>query len=702
MNQYLVHLVPTRAAQVRQQPRGDKLPQVPKDVPDPKPWYVPRDDVVETVSKILSRDGGPTVAALIGQSGSGKTTAAAAMVGKRGSIRPHAGETEHMALARLNSVMAHSPDGVIYLPVGKDSSKGDRLPDLMHRLAKKLHMTHNTLQPPAGGENGESYVKRIVSENSLRCLVVADDVWNAEVVERLRKTGMWVLLTTRDPTIVGRDVEKVFVDKLTQAEAEDVLRGAAGIPEDKPLCESALEVVRICGYVAMDIAFVGSWSSVRTDRSSRVPKSNEAWADVVRTIMEYSNQVRARRNDRDGGATDDREINRLAVLMAGYRYIGQEDADAQELYATLAVLPRGYSFAESDAEVLLGNNEVASGAIELLERWAVLERDTDDRYRMHDAHAEFARGKLDRWEDVRKPAVQRWASHISLLEVALGMDFYILLDTWHALKDKGGKEWWISRPYDDHLVQMDATDRSKSQAVDFVAEFYAHDRRFSELEELMERVLEHYEDHDGDRVDVKMAALIHLRQSLYGQGEWTRAEEVERGLRQMLGPAPRRPEHDDTASFPVTSAICNIFGLHARAVGDLNDAKDWFQKALEVEEDNNRSGSVQYVRTLHELGRVLQEAWRLEEAEVVLKLALEIKEVKLGGDHLHVAWTLGRIGICQRNGGRLLEAEKTFRRSLDIRERVLGPRHPQVAWVLGELGLCMMADGRPEVAYDVF
>lgn len=38
--------------------------------------------------------------------------------------------------------------------------------------------------PPEVGENGESYVKKIVSQESLRCLVVADDVWEAEVVER--------------------------------------------------------------------------------------------------------------------------------------------------------------------------------------------------------------------------------------------------------------------------------------------------------------------------------------------------------------------------------------------------------------------------------------------------------------------------------------------------------------------------------------
>lgn len=92
--------------------------------------------------------------------------------------------------------------------------------------------------------------------------MVADDVWE-EVVEKLRNTGTWVLLTTRNASMVHPD-ERVVEDKLTQEAAEDVLRGAARIPPGERLCDVAMKVLEICGHVAMDIAFVGSWSSVRT------------------------------------------------------------------------------------------------------------------------------------------------------------------------------------------------------------------------------------------------------------------------------------------------------------------------------------------------------------------------------------------------------------------------------------------------------
>ncbi|CAN0449696.1 unnamed protein product, partial [Ectocarpus sp. 12 AP-2014] len=111
------------------------------------------------------------VAALTGQSGAGKTTAAAAMVGERG-----------------DRVRALFPHGVVWLRVGKGAGAGDRLHRLMHELAKRLYeeVMGRRVDAPELGEDGGSYVNKIVSQEELKCLVVADDVWEAAVVEKLR------------------------------------------------------------------------------------------------------------------------------------------------------------------------------------------------------------------------------------------------------------------------------------------------------------------------------------------------------------------------------------------------------------------------------------------------------------------------------------------------------------------------------------
>ena len=71
-----------------------------------------------------------------------------------------------------------------------------------------------------------------------------------------------------------------MVDEPTRAKAEDVLRGAARLPRGERLCDDALSVLEICNHVAMDIAFVGSWSSVRTPDNC-APKSSRAWTHAV-------------------------------------------------------------------------------------------------------------------------------------------------------------------------------------------------------------------------------------------------------------------------------------------------------------------------------------------------------------------------------------------------------------------------------------
>lgn len=133
-------------------------------------------------------------------SGAGKANAAAAMVGERQElIRPLAHENEDQARTRLDRLRARFSDGVIWLRVGKGAGAADRVPVLMLKFAKELHedVMKSHVDPPEMGEVGESYVKKIVEQESLRLLVVADDVWEEEVVEKLRETGMWVLMTTR-------------------------------------------------------------------------------------------------------------------------------------------------------------------------------------------------------------------------------------------------------------------------------------------------------------------------------------------------------------------------------------------------------------------------------------------------------------------------------------------------------------------------
>ncbi|CAM9124237.1 unnamed protein product, partial [Scytosiphon promiscuus] len=212
---------------------------VPSLVPPREGWHVRRDRVINAVLETLlsnrgrcsdgSGGGGaadaggrggvacaarPRVVGLVGESGAGKTSVAA-------------------EIARSPEVLEYFSDGVIWLPVNRGDGDEDRLQALMRLLA------------------------RLVREE-LRCLVVADNVCEAEVLAKLKETGMWVLLTSRRPDVVRKGGGKpVVVGRLLEADAEWVLRRASELPSDEPSPVGASDLLDLCGRAALDLAFVG-------------------------------------------------------------------------------------------------------------------------------------------------------------------------------------------------------------------------------------------------------------------------------------------------------------------------------------------------------------------------------------------------------------------------------------------------------------
>lgn len=133
---------------------------------------------------------------------------------------------------------------------------------------------------PQGGYSA-TYVKEYMEKGrrgeGLRCLVVADNVWEKEeVVWTLLETKMWVLLSTSNAELVtGVDGEFVGVAQLSEADAESVLQRAAELSPDMRLPGDAVNLIELCGRVAIDLAFVGRWSTVRGR------KDRSAWSDAA-------------------------------------------------------------------------------------------------------------------------------------------------------------------------------------------------------------------------------------------------------------------------------------------------------------------------------------------------------------------------------------------------------------------------------------
>ena len=407
---------------------------LPTGAPVCKSWYVDRHQIVQDVYDRLCLEGSPGLIALVGEGGSGKTTVA----------------VEIVMDSRVQSFFS---DGITWLSV--DDGAADRLPSLMKHLAEMVdkniseRVRQNLVHPDSGTEHIKRYIQQGRQGRGLRCLVVADNVWDSEVVRELRKTGLWILITTRDkkvttlsPNDPGATGEiSVEVHEIVD-NAKLVLTRAAGLPDDVQLPDAALEVVELCGRMAMDLAFVGSWDLVhgREDRG--------VWQDVVNIITVEQKLLRF--NDDGIMASDPTKIRREAIFRAGFN---QLEARVRTLYLSLAVMPDSHCFAVDHAAVLLydrvcnaEDKAAVKELLEKLERWFVLES-RHGLYKMHDVHANIARNKLQRTEDVRASAVQRWTKFLSTLATLRYFDTFIIMGLCSAVTRMGGDDQVIFRQY---------------------------------------------------------------------------------------------------------------------------------------------------------------------------------------------------------------------------------------------------------------
>ena len=659
-----------------------------------KSWYVERRNVVDKVFKTLTGGTGPRLVGLVGASGSGKTTTASEIV-------------------RTAQVREAFSDGIVWLSAN-DGARG-RLHALTLQLARMVFedIMGSVGRRPSESEDPAAYVKTCMKMahggkgKGMKCLVVADNVCEEEVISKLVETGMWILLTTRDGELVkGGHGEAVEVDKLSAADAESVLRRAAELPPRARLPDDAIDIIEMCNGVAMDLAFVGRWSTVR-GRQDRA-----AWSDAANKIREEIRKFEA-----DSRAESSRSIHRKAILQAGFEdlAVGSDDVRVQRLYLSLAVLPDGHAFTLKDAAVLLydrtpgAEDEASVGqVVGILERWNII-RSIQGIYRMHDAHSIFARENLMDSGDVRLPALFRWAKYISSLEFLRSVDGYVLKGLWLAVERVGGKGWADTRPYKAALIEMDDSDPLLRQSIEAVMLFEeveedweaatATGRRLLDAEKRELGADHPYILNSYQRLAVWAERLGNVKEA----AEWR--ENEREALPLVL--ARMRPQSDSGTKDGADDAggLVSLAATMLDLTPEENDgAEKLLRRALEIQEADLGQAEVEMASTLYELAlracraRAVRDrqAGRLKEAEELLRDCLKIEESKQRGDRkdARLASTLHELGVCVRQAEKLEEAEDILRRCLGIKEEQFGPENVQVASTLRELVICVQKAGQ--------
>lgn len=177
-----------RATVARDPRRPNHLAEIPRGAPSLPRTHVERPGLVERIVRDLVDPGRRASAAhsLLGVGGGGKTMLASSVV-------------------RDERVRSRFKDGIFWVPVGRQGHANVYL--LLENLARELAANPSNATQPCpprfdSAEDAARYVSGIRAKVDLLCLVVLDNVWNAEVANSFASTGFHLLVTTRQRAVV--------------------------------------------------------------------------------------------------------------------------------------------------------------------------------------------------------------------------------------------------------------------------------------------------------------------------------------------------------------------------------------------------------------------------------------------------------------------------------------------------------------------
>ena len=317
--------------------------------------YVPREEYLAPLRQALLSDGAAAlgIVGVRGMGGIGKSVLAA-------------------ALAHDPQVQAAFPDGVVWLPIGREPNLPARQEELYLFLTGERENFRDEIQ-------GRGFLASALADKA--CLVILDDVWDARHAEAfpLRASpSARYLLTTRDAEVLQTLNAQAFsLDVLSPEQALALLADWAGQPVDS-LPAEARAVARECGYLPLALAMVGAF----------VRQNPESWARALHRLQTA-------------------DLEKLRRLFSGYEHptllaalevsVEALPQAARARYLDLAVFPEEAAIPLPVLQAFWGplgldEDDVADLAETFVNR-SLARRHEDGRLRLHDLQHDYLRAR---------------------------------------------------------------------------------------------------------------------------------------------------------------------------------------------------------------------------------------------------------------------------------------------------------------------
>jgi hypothetical protein len=325
------------------------------NIPPLPEHYIPREEYLAPLRQALLSDGAAAlgIVGVRGMGGIGKSVLAA-------------------ALAHDPQVQAAFPDGIVWLPIGREPNLPARQEELYFFLTGQRENFRDEIQ-------GRGFLASALAGKA--CLVILDDVWDARHAEafplRASPSARYLLTTRNAEVLQTLNAQAFSLDVLTPEQALALLADWAGQPVDS-LPAEARAVARECGYLPLALAMVGAF----------VRQNPESWARALHRLQTA-------------------DLEKLRRLFPGYEHptlLAALEASVEALpqaararYLDLAVFPEEAAIPLPVLQAFWGplgldEDDVADLAETFVNR-SLARRDEDGRLRLHDLQHDYLRAR---------------------------------------------------------------------------------------------------------------------------------------------------------------------------------------------------------------------------------------------------------------------------------------------------------------------
>ncbi|MFN8743989.1 MAG: tetratricopeptide repeat protein [Phycisphaerales bacterium] len=211
------------------------------------------------------------------------------------------------------------------------------------------------------------------------------------------------------------------------------------------------------------------------------------------------------------------------------------------------------------------------------------------------------------------------------------------------------------------------------------------------IRELVDNASRQIEDQFADRPLVESAVRRTLGTTYRGLGRYEEGALMLRRSLELLESA--LPPGD-----ALTRDVERELVLLLTDWGRFEEAEKRSTASLERVRSEGREQSIDGVRAMLDVSRVLQETGRGREALPLLERAVEVSGRVMPEDDAERVTALHNLGTALKDYGQLARGIPLLREALVLRERIHGPEHPFTLYTMNNLGAALHRDGKTDEA----